>query len=74
MPARGGARCFVMRVTVEVGDGQDLCYLLDRQIDTKRTSRDILACMPPEQRLPCGSRSYSYGECVKWCAKDIATY
>ena len=53
-----------MRVTIEVGDGQELCYLLDREIDTKRTRRDILAAMPPEQRLraeaeatPMGSAS-----------------
>ena len=63
-----------MRVTIEVGDGQELCYLLDREIDAKRTSRDILTAMPPEQRLACGSGSYSYGECVKWCDEDIATY
>ena len=61
-----------MRVTIEVGIGQELCYLLDREIDTKRTSRDVLAAMPPEQRLPRGSRSYQ--EYVKWCEEDIATY
>ncbi len=61
-----------MRVTIEVGDGQELCYLLDREIDTKRTSREILAALPPEQKVPCGS--HSYGESVKWCDEDIAIY
>jgi hypothetical protein len=61
-----------MRVTIEVGDGQELCYLLDREIDTKRTSRDILASMPPEQKASCGR--YSYEECVRWCEEDIAAY
>lgn len=61
-----------MRVTIEVGDGQELCYLLDREIDTKRTSRDILAAMPPEQKVSCGN--HSYGESVKWCEEDIAAY
>ena len=56
-----------MRVTIEVGDGQELCYLLDREIETKRASRDVLAAMPPEQKAACGS--YSYGESVKWCEK-----
>ena len=64
-----------MRVTIEVGNGQELCYLLAPEINTKRTSRDVLAAMPPEQRLPCGSRSYQ--EYVKWCEEDeedLATY
>jgi len=61
-----------MRVTIEVGDGQELCYLLDREIDTKRASREVLAAMPPEQKASCGS--YSYGESVKWCDEDIAAY
>ena len=50
------------------------CAPARREIDTKRTSRDILASMPPEQRLPGGSGSYSYAECVKWCEEDIVTY
>jgi hypothetical protein len=61
-----------MRVTIEVGDGQDLCYLLDREIEAKRASRDILAAMPAEQTMSSGS--HSYGESVKWCEEDIATY
>ena len=32
-----------MRVTIEVGDGRELCSLLDREIDKKRTTGDILA-------------------------------
>jgi hypothetical protein len=61
-----------MRVSIEVGDGQELCYLLDREIDIKRNSRDILASMPPEERMVCGN--HSYAESVKWCEEDIATY
>lgn len=61
-----------MRVTIEVGDGQELCYLLDREIDLKSTSREILAAMPPEQRVTTGS--HSYADSVKWCDEDIATY
>ncbi len=61
-----------MRVTIEVGDGQELCYLLDREIDTKRTSRDILAAMPPDQKVSSGT--HSYAESVKWCDEDIAAY
>lgn len=61
-----------MRVTIEVGDGQELGYLLDREIDIKRKSRAILAAMPPEQKVPDGS--HSYRESVTWCDEDIATY
>jgi hypothetical protein len=61
-----------MRVTIEVGDGQELRYLLDREVETKRTSRDILAAMPAEQAVP--GESHSYGDSVKWCDEDIATY
>jgi hypothetical protein len=32
-----------MRVTIEVGDGQELCALLDREIDVEHNSSDILA-------------------------------
>jgi hypothetical protein len=61
-----------MRVNIEVGDGQELRYLLDREIDIKRKSRAILAAMPPEQKVP--DKSHSYGESVTWCDEDIATY
>jgi hypothetical protein len=61
-----------MRVTIEVGDGQELCYLLDREIDAKRSSRDVLAAMPPEQRAARGRDSY--GKSLKRCDEDIATY
>jgi hypothetical protein len=61
-----------MRVTIEVGDGQALRYLLDREIDAQRASRDILAATPPEQRVTRGRDSYS--KSVKRCEEDIATY
>ena len=61
-----------MRVTIEVGDGQELCYLLDREIETQRATRDILAATPPEQRMTSGRDSY--GKSVKRCEEDIATY
>jgi hypothetical protein len=31
-----------MRVTIEVGDGQELCSLLDREIGMEHTRSDIL--------------------------------
>jgi hypothetical protein len=61
-----------MRVTIEVGDGQALRHLLDREIDAIRTSHGILAAMPPEQRVSDGT--HSYGQAVKWCADDLTTY
>jgi hypothetical protein len=61
-----------VRVTIEVGDGQELCYLLDREIELKRASRDILAAMPADQAVSGGN--CSYGESVRWCDEDIAVY
>jgi hypothetical protein len=69
---RGGSSYLGMRVTIEVGVVQELCYLLDAEIDTTRESRDILAAIPPERKVASGS--HSDGEYVKWCEEDIAAY
>lgn len=61
-----------MRVSIEVGDGSDLCYLLEREIRSKRVSREILAAMPAHQSTSNGT--CSYGESVTWCEQDIAIY
>ena len=61
-----------MRVNLEVGVVQELCYLLDREIDTMRESRDILSALPPERKVASGS--HCYGEYVKWCEEDLAAY